>query len=353
MDRVFIEGLEIEAQIGIYDWERRIRQPLLFDIEMAFDNRKPAASDAIVDTLDYKAVSKRLVGFVSASSFGLVETLAERCAEIVLREFGVESLKLKLSKPGAVRGARAVGVMIERDRASLPPEAVAVESKETAKPAAKPSPTAVQLAAARAFARRLEETMVQAPTPPVPPARTAPRTEPAPHGEAAHKPRGPTVTTYISMGSNIEPERNLRSAVEALRERFGTVRLSPIYRTAAVGFEGPDFLNAIVAIESDVHPFALNDWLHALEIAHGRDRRDKSYSNRPLDLDIIYFGKLVLEGPGDFMLPRPELRHAFVLKPLADIAPHFVDPVRGASLESLWESHPDRDNPPQEVALQL
>lgn len=117
MDTVFIEGLEIEALIGIYDWERRIRQPLRFDLEMAFDNRRPAASDAIADTLDYKAVSKRLIAFVSASEFGLVETLAERCAELVLREFDVAWLRLKLSKPGAVRGASAVGVIIERTRA--------------------------------------------------------------------------------------------------------------------------------------------------------------------------------------------------------------------------------------------
>ena len=116
-DHVFIEGLTIEALIGIYDWERRIRQPLVFDIEMAFDNRKPAASDAIEDTLDYKAVSKRLIAFVSASDFGLVETLAERCAALILDEFGVQHVKLKLSKPGAVRGARAVGVLIERGRA--------------------------------------------------------------------------------------------------------------------------------------------------------------------------------------------------------------------------------------------
>ncbi|CAN5586879.1 dihydroneopterin aldolase [soil metagenome] len=115
-DKVFIEGLEIEALIGIYDWERRIRQPLLFDLEMAFDNRRPAATDAIADTFDYNAVSKRLIAFVSASEFGLVETLAERCAELVLREFDVAHLRLKLSKPGAVRGARAVGVVIERSR---------------------------------------------------------------------------------------------------------------------------------------------------------------------------------------------------------------------------------------------
>lgn len=115
-DKVFIEALEIEALIGIYDWERRIRQPLLFDLEMSFDNRKPAASDDIADTLDYKAVSKRLIDYVSSSSFGLVETLAERCAEIVLAEFAVSHVRLKLSKPGAVRGARAVGVIIERSR---------------------------------------------------------------------------------------------------------------------------------------------------------------------------------------------------------------------------------------------
>jgi len=118
MDKVFIEALEIECVIGIYDWERKIRQPVVLDIEMAFDNRKPAATDAIEDTLDYKAVSKRLIQYVSESSFGLVETLAERCAEIITGEFGVGHVRLKLSKPGAVRGSKAVGVIIERSRAA-------------------------------------------------------------------------------------------------------------------------------------------------------------------------------------------------------------------------------------------
>ena len=116
VDKVFIEGLEIEALIGIYDWERRIRQTLVFDVEMAFDNRKPAATDDIADTLNYKDVSKRLIDFVSQSEFQLVETLAERCVEIVLREFDVAHVRLKLSKPGAVRGAKAVGVIVERSR---------------------------------------------------------------------------------------------------------------------------------------------------------------------------------------------------------------------------------------------
>ena len=118
-DKVFIEGLEIETLIGIYDWERRIRQTLVFDIEMAFDNRIPAASDDIALTLNYKDVSKRLIDYVGQSGFGLVETLAERCAEIILSEFNVSQVRLKLSKPGAVRGARAVGVIIERSAQDL------------------------------------------------------------------------------------------------------------------------------------------------------------------------------------------------------------------------------------------
>ena len=118
-DFVFIEDLRIETVIGIYDWERKIKQVIALDLEMAFDNTVPAASDRIDDTLDYKRVSKRLIAFVGDSHFELVETLAERCAEIVMREFGVPWLRLKLSKPGAVTGAKAVGVMIERGRKPL------------------------------------------------------------------------------------------------------------------------------------------------------------------------------------------------------------------------------------------
>ena len=114
MDSVFIEDLRIETVIGIYDWERKIKQTVALDLEMAFDNRKPASTDKIEDTLDYKAVSKRLIAFVEGSHFELVETLAEKCAQIVREEFRVPWLRLKLSKPGAVRGSKAVGVIIER-----------------------------------------------------------------------------------------------------------------------------------------------------------------------------------------------------------------------------------------------
>lgn len=114
MDRVFIEDLRIDTIIGIYDWERITRQTIALDIEMAFDNTRPAATDRIEDTLNYKAVSKRLIAFVESAQCQLVETLAERCATIIMSEFDVTGLRLKLSKLGAVTGSRAVGVILER-----------------------------------------------------------------------------------------------------------------------------------------------------------------------------------------------------------------------------------------------
>ena len=118
MDRVFIEDLRIDTIIGIYDWERTVRQTIALDIEMAFDNVRPANSARIEDTLNYKAVAKRLIAFVSAAECELVETLAEHCAAIIRDEFGVAWVRLKLSKLGAVTGSRAVGVIIERGEAS-------------------------------------------------------------------------------------------------------------------------------------------------------------------------------------------------------------------------------------------
>ena len=113
-DLVFIEDLRIQTVIGVYDWEREITQTVSLDLQMAFSIVQPGKSDDIADTLDYKSVSKRLIQFVEASEFQLVEALAEHCARIVLNEFPVTWLRLKLSKPGAVRGSSAVGVIIER-----------------------------------------------------------------------------------------------------------------------------------------------------------------------------------------------------------------------------------------------
>ncbi len=114
MDIVFIRDLQIETVIGIYDWERKVRQIISLDIDMASDIKKAADTDNIDDTLSYKTVAKRLIAFVEQSEFELVEALAEKICEIILGEFNVPWVRLTLNKPGAVRGSKSVGVMIER-----------------------------------------------------------------------------------------------------------------------------------------------------------------------------------------------------------------------------------------------
>ncbi len=114
MDIIFLGGLEIKTIIGIYAWERETKQTIVLDIEMGFDIQAAAASDDIVDTLDYKAVSKRIITFVEASEFFLVEKLISEIANIILTEFKVPWVKINLNKKGAIRGASDVGIIIER-----------------------------------------------------------------------------------------------------------------------------------------------------------------------------------------------------------------------------------------------
>ena len=114
MDIIFLRGLEAKAVIGIYDWERTIRQTIILDLEMGTDISKAAATDDITHTLDYKAVSKRISSFIEDSSFFLVETMAEEVAKIILSEFPTPWVRLTLNKKGAIRGATDVGIQIER-----------------------------------------------------------------------------------------------------------------------------------------------------------------------------------------------------------------------------------------------
>lgn len=116
MDTIFLRDLEINTRIGIFEWEKRIKQKVRIDLEMATDIAKAAASDAIEDTLDYKAVSQRVVQFVEDSRYELVETLIEKVAEILLTEFNIPWVRVTLSKPGAIRGSRDVGITIERGK---------------------------------------------------------------------------------------------------------------------------------------------------------------------------------------------------------------------------------------------
>ena len=114
MDKVFIRGLEVEGIIGIFQWEREVKQIISVDIEMDFDNKKAAKSDSIEDALNYKPVGKRITSFVKNSKFQLVETLAENISKIILKEFPVNNVRVTLSKPGALRGSDSVGISIKR-----------------------------------------------------------------------------------------------------------------------------------------------------------------------------------------------------------------------------------------------
>ncbi|MGH8140723.1 MAG: dihydroneopterin aldolase [Steroidobacteraceae bacterium] len=119
-DAIFLRGLTVECVIGFIDWERRVRQTVVIDLELPVDCRRAAIRDEVDDTLDYKKVAKRVIAFVEASDFKLVETLAHRLALLLLEEFGLEWLRLSINKPGAISGSRDVGVRIERTRADLP-----------------------------------------------------------------------------------------------------------------------------------------------------------------------------------------------------------------------------------------
>jgi dihydroneopterin aldolase len=114
MDKIFLSALTVECIVGIWEWERRVKQTVIIDLEMAADIRRAAASDHIDDTIDYKKVAKRLLAFVGESRFHLVETLTEQIARVVVTEFGVSWVKVRLNKQGAIRGARDVGIEIER-----------------------------------------------------------------------------------------------------------------------------------------------------------------------------------------------------------------------------------------------
>jgi len=119
MDKIFIHALKTEAIVGIFDWERQVRQTVILDIEISADIRKAALTDSIDDTLNYKRVAKQVLAFVEESRFHLVETLAEHVAMLILEEFAVAWVRISLSKPGAIRSSRDVGVMLERAVADL------------------------------------------------------------------------------------------------------------------------------------------------------------------------------------------------------------------------------------------
>lgn len=150
---------------------------------------------------------------------------------------------------------------------------------------------------------------------------------------------------YLGIGSNTDAERNVRSAVAALRDRFSELVLSPVYLSRAVGFEGDDFINMVARVVTGLEPLALRDYLRDLEDRHGRRRDLPKFSDRTLDIDILIYDDLVLDLP-DLQLPRPEIRKfAHVLKPLVDLAPDLRYPGRDETLAEVWATATCRDVP--------
>jgi len=152
-------------------------------------------------------------------------------------------------------------------------------------------------------------------------------------------------TVFLGLGSNVEPRQNLRLAVSELQRRYGPLEISNVYENAAVGFNGPDFLNLVVSLNTDESPTAIHAQIEAVHDLAGRERGNAKFISRPLDIDLLLYDNLVLDEP-PIRLPRADvLKYGFVLRPLQELAPDLVHPVTGATVADHWQQF-DQDKHP-------
>lgn len=155
-------------------------------------------------------------------------------------------------------------------------------------------------------------------------------------------------TVYLGLGSNIEPEKNLRLCVAELRERYGELRISSVYRSAAVGFEGAEFLNLVVGLQTTNSPRDICEEIELIHNIAGRTRSSQKWESRPLDIDLLLYNDLIeMERP--VRVPRDDvLEYSFVLRPLAELAPDLVHPLTGKTMLQHWQEF-DADSHPLEL----
>ena len=158
---------------------------------------------------------------------------------------------------------------------------------------------------------------------------------------------------YVSLGSNIDPEANLRLGIGELRRRYGRVDVSAVYRNEAVGFEGDDFLNLVAGFESETEPAEICETITAIHNLAGRDRRGGKWESRPLDIDLLLYNDRVMDDP-PVRVPREDvLEYSFVLRPLAELAPDLVHPVTGRTMLEHWQEFDASRHPLEVVDVRL
>ena len=158
---------------------------------------------------------------------------------------------------------------------------------------------------------------------------------------------------YVSLGSNMDPEVNLQTGVRELRRRFGELQVSAVYRNAAVGFDGDDFLNLVAAFESDISAREVCESIDGIHNLVGRVRDSGKWESRPLDIDLLLYNDLVKDEP-PVRVPRGDvLEYSFVLRPLAELAPDLRHPVTGRTMLEHWQAFDASEHPLEMVSVDL